>query len=941
MATSTQAQHVYRLFSRCGESPLATDTDNYGLLSRIVGGTVAKKLTHPWIVSLKRDAKHFCGGTIISNKYVITAAHCVSDRNVEATVIVCIGDHDFSVDESTERFFHIKKVTKHPNFNPSQPINYDIAVLELARSIKFDEKIQPACLPNPDDIFAAGSLCVALGWGRLQENGQLPTRLQQVALPLVEYKRCLHAMETLDGRLVFDTVVCAGFPEGGKDACQGDSGGPFLCQRSHGRWVLVGVTSWGMGCARKWDNNLMQVPGKRGSPAVFTDIQRLLHWVTTNLKYEQPTLTPYQVHCSVNSGFLRGTAGQIILPAAPQKYYLNNENCRWMIIVPQGKHILLTFTRFNLEWDYSCDLDYLAIYSKEIHLIGKFCGNVPPRPILVSNSDISLKFISDFQEYRTGFALSYLAVEPNFYPDSACGSVAVIFEEGEIQSMNHPQKYTRNANCHWVVYSPKTHTIKITFLVFEVEPSNGCIFDRVVVYHNVAGTVVAGKFCGFALPAPVLSTSNVMQIKFTSDTAGNYIGFRAVISFVPISTSIRKKTLGRGYSRPRNTQAAMETYDKVCGAAPVPPRFIHRSISEAEEAIPNSWPWQVSINCGGTHVCSGAIISERFVLTSASCVTERNEIHDVCFVIAGLHDLERSENSQKRLVKQVIVHPEFSPLLMDFDIALIQLEEGYRFSPYIQPICLPEAHSMVEPSTLCVVSGWDLKRDEEKSKKLQQLEVAVLPDDICNDYYPNFITERMFCAGTATSKSSVTCPGQPGAPLVCLSDDPGIYFIFGIVSWGVGCKENPKPGVYTNVSVFVEWIDEIVLADSTSPNEPGSTQDSYVTCKEDVMFLQSPGELKLVVSSQHKGFRCQLKIQAPKDHFIIIHFKHLHGSYAHNSLVIYEGASSNGTVKAELTKDEIPITITSVGPSLIIEATKADAPSELRVWFTYTFHSQH
>ncbi|XP_075044720.1 ovochymase-2 [Mixophyes fleayi] len=912
--------------SRCGESPLASEIDNYSLLSRIVGGTTAKKENHPWIASLKRDGKHFCGGTIVSNKHVLTAAHCVSDKHFELSAKVCIGEHDFTVAEPTEKIFSIKTVTKHPNFNPSRPINYDIAVLELEGHIDFDEKIQPACLPNPDDIFSTGSLCIALGWGRLKENGQLPTNLQQVALPLIDYNRCLTVMESVNQRLVFDTVVCAGFPEGGKDACQGDSGGPFLCQRNHGRWVLVGVTSWGMGCARKWDNNWKQLPRKRGSPAVFTDIQRLIQWVNANLNQEPPVLTAHQVHCSADNGFLRGTAGDIVHPKEPHKYYSNNENCKWTILVPKEKQILLTFSHFSLEWDYSCDLDYLAIYSNGNHLIGKFCGDDIPRPMLISDTNITLKFISDFQEFRTGFALSYLAIDPNIYPDSGCGSVAVIFEEGEIQTMNHPKKYNSNAKCHWIVHGPKYHFIKMTFLAFEVEPGYRCIFDQVVVYYDLAGTVLGGKFCGFLMPDPVLSTSNVMQIMFNSDSAGNFIGFRAAISFVPLS------------------------------------------------------------GCGQSHLYE----YPQFLLSLSRSSPIRNvgrpESRDVWIVVAGLHDQVLSENTQKRLVKQVIVHPKFSPLLMDFDIALIQLEERLQLNLYIQPICLPEAHSKVEPTKLCVVSGWDLGY-VEKSTKLQQLEVPVVLDEVCKDYY-GFITDRMFCAGTATDKASNPCSSVSGGPLVCLSDHTGIYFIFGIVSWGVGCKENPKPGVYSRVPLFVEWIEEIIRSvgelketelhakpryESISRNDDGplgdegqhdqpansqektlspdsdpssdssSLQNNYVACKDVLQSLQAPGELKLIANSQDnaKGFRCQLIFQAPEDHFIMLHFIQLNMSSNQNSLVIYEGISSNKTFKAQLTEDKIPSIIKSAGPALTIEATPSADNSELRIWLSYTFHNQN
>ncbi|XP_044126103.1 LOW QUALITY PROTEIN: ovochymase-2-like [Bufo gargarizans] len=948
--------------SRCGERPAANASVSYGLLSRIVGGTSAVKGESPWMVSLKRDGKHFCGGTIISDKYVLTAAHCVLEKNFEYQVSVSIGDHDFTVYERSEQRFAIKAVFKHPNFNPIRPFNYDLAILELVESITFDKDIQPACLPSPDDVFPTGTLCMALGWGRLQENGRLPSSLQKVVLPLIEYRRCLSIMETVDRRLAFETVVCAGFPEGGKDACQGDSGGPFLCQRSQGRWVLVGVTSWGLGCARKWADNILDPVERRGSPGVFTDIQRLLNWLSENLNQDKPDFPTYQVQCSTNDGIEKGTTGEILLPTGYRKYYSNNEKCIWTIIVPRGKHILLTFKSFNVEWDYSCDLDYLVIYSALGRLIGKFCGDVSPRPLLIADASITLKFISDFHEYKTGFSLFYQAVEPDTYADSDCGSVAVIFEEGEIQTMNHPHLYSSNANCQWVVHSPANYIIKITFLVFEVEPSEGCIFDRLVVYHDLQGTVVAGFFCGFALPDPVLSVSNVMQITFTSDYSSNYLGFRAVISFVLPSSPVKPE---KGNNQPRKNQDAMQHFDEGCGVSPLPPRFLYHNLIKAEEAMPNSWPWHVSINFGNKHVCNGAILSKTYVVTSANCVADREEFPSVGLIVAGLHDLESSINAQKRLVEYVIVHPDYNRLSKDYDVALIHVQRPFQYNAYVQPICLPDGHSRLEPSKLCVVSGWDL--NVELSTKLQQLEVPVLMDDVCKKYYDG-ITDRMFCAGVIAEEDNASCLAQSGAPLVCESA-PGTYVIFGIVSRGVGCNETPKAGVYSSVFLFIPWIMETILSvagvidtdsephhplfpldklsqqkallpDSPPSNDSSSSQDIYVTCK-DVLSLQSPGEIKLVASGQDgpEGGRCQLIFQAPEGHFILLTFKQL--SHEHYSLIIYEGASSNKTFKAQLMEEKIPTIMKSAGPVITLEASSTAQDSALHLWLSYSFHNQN
>ncbi|XP_077142779.1 ovochymase-2 isoform X1 [Ranitomeya variabilis] len=961
----------YGRLSRCGQRPAASESINYSLLSRIVGGTAAKKEECPWIASLKKDGKHFCGATIISDNRVVTAAHCLMDKNIEFSMRVFVGDYDFDMKESTEQSFHVQAVHKHPDFNSKQPYNNDVAVVELVGRIIFGRDIQPACLPSPDEEFPNGYMCDTLGWGRLEENGKLPNKLQQVSLPIIENKRCMSIMKTVDQRLNFNTVVCAGYPEGGKDACQGDSGGPFLCQRSHGRWVLVGVTSWGLGCARKWIDNFLRPPDKRGSPGIFTDIQRLHGWIITKLNQEDPHLPATQVRCSTTDGLLRGTAGEITHPRGSRRYYSNNENCVWRILVPEGNHILLRFHRFSVEWDYSCDLDYLGVYSSSGHLIGKFCGDIRPRPLLIPASNVTLKFFSDFQEFRSGFSLSYEAVEPNLYPDSECGSVPVIFEEGEIQSMNYPEPYSSNAICQWVVHCPPSHLIELTFLTFELESHEECIFDYVVVHHDLQGNMVAGKFCGFSIPDPIVSVSNVLQITFISDYAANYIGFCAVISFVlSKSRNINPETQDKNQPRKspdveedvshvspeiqRTSQQAAEDFNVVCGAPIKPPQFNSRSITIAEEAMPNSWPWHVSVSAGNKHMCNGAIVSEYTVLTSAFCVAEWKSLYDVCMIVAGLHDLEVSQHAQKRRVKQVSLHPE-----KNYDVALIHVDEPFQSGPYVQPVCLPDPQSTLEPSDLGVVTGWNLNK--KLFYKLQQQEVPILLDDICKKYYRG-LTDTMFCAGLVAEKNLA----QSGAPLVYMSNT-GNFIIYGVDIGGIGFNKKPKPGVYIRVPMFTQWIRERILSSDSGlqPQDPllppdqlydlsqqserpadngsGSVQDIYVPCKDDVS-LQSPGNIKLVAGGQDRPDcdRCQVVFRAPHNHNIVLNLMQLSSaSCDHCSLMVYDGESHNKTFKARLTKEKIPITMKSSGSAITIAVSGSAHGSELQLWLYYSFHEQN
>uniref|UniRef100_A0A8C0FVM7 Peptidase S1 domain-containing protein n=1 Tax=Bubo bubo TaxID=30461 RepID=A0A8C0FVM7_BUBBB len=245
-------------------------------------------------------------------------------------------------------------------------------------------------------------------------------------------------------------------------------------------------------------------------------------------------------------------------------------------------------------------------------------------------------------------------------------------------------------------------------------------------------------------------------------------------------------------------------------------RFIFSRIIGGEEAVPYSWPWQVSVQISDEHVCGGAVLAREWVVTAAHyfhrCVWEY-----------GPQELLAQENvgacylfqvGEKRSVKQYIIHPSFNKTTMDSDIALLQLAEPLEFNPYVGPVCLPAKEEAVQPSRVCVVTGWGAHeagmQSLEKGRKLHQLEVPILVLDTCQSYYinlPSKVTQRMICAGFPLEEGKDSCTGDSGGPLVCPSEDnSGFYTLHGITSWGLGCGEKSYPGVYTNVGVFVDWI---------------------------------------------------------------------------------------------------------------------------------------
>ncbi|RXM28822.1 Ovochymase-2 [Acipenser ruthenus] len=791
------------------------------------------------------------------------------------------------------------------------------------------DKVQPICLPHPDEVFKPGTLCTTTGWGRLKENGLLPDVLREVQLPILESEKCISVLKTFRRTMEGHSVLCAGFEEGGKDACQGDSGGPLVCQRESGIWTLVGITSFGMGCARSWINNISKSKPSRGSPGVFTDVALFLPWIQKTLIQEL---------CSATDGALIGIEGGIDYPEKPNQFYENNEMCVWSIHVPEEKYILLKFLRFDLEEDTSCNSDYLAVFAEADLLIGRFCGSVSPLPILIGSSSVTLKFMSDISNYRTGFSMTYKAVEPDSQLGSGCGSVAVLLAEGIIQSMHYPQLYNNKADCHWVIYAPENYAIELVFEDFELEQSTDCAYDSLKVYGDVAGSEEIATLCGLTIPPPVLSYENVLVVQFTSDNSHSYRGFRAAFSFISKAD--------------------------VCGMSLVPARFVFSRIVGGEEAVPNSWPWQVSLRVAGEHVCGGVIIKPDWILTAAHCLQGREKYSKLLVVVAGDHDISTEEpGEQKRSVKSIVLHPSYNDSSNDYDVALLRLDAPLQYNYYARPACLPENRQKVEPSSLCTVTGWGGRAIGESNKKLQQLEVPVLEPQACSQYYPDRTTERMFCAGFPLQEGKDTCMGDSGGPLVCHSEHSN-YIVYGITSWGAGCGKAQKPGVYASVPAFMDWIheqlnfatnipedvqkplnsmqpennsqekggqhemtDKTVLHMETSECLNTTDEVHFASGCQDVILLQTAGEVQSpsYPNNYPNDVSCQWRIIAPKDKIIKVEFKDFDistdGGNCSDFIAVYNGMSQDKNLKVKFCGDTKPCTLWSSGTALTVEFT--------------------
>ncbi|NXU52974.1 FA9 factor, partial [Turnix velox] len=238
--------------------------------TRVVGGSDSMRGEVPWQVHLvNSEGVGFCGASIINQKWLVTAAHCLQPGD---NVTAVAGEYHTNETDPTEQRREVVRILPHPTYNAAINKHHnDIALLELDQPLTFNSYVTPICLGNREftnSLLKLGMGTVS-GWGSVLFRGRPATVLQILKVPFVDRPTCLKSTSTT----ILQNMFCAGFSAGGSDTCGGDSGGPYTTE-IEGTWFLTGITSWGEECAK---------PGKYG---IYTRVSKYLKWIkeTTSLK---------------------------------------------------------------------------------------------------------------------------------------------------------------------------------------------------------------------------------------------------------------------------------------------------------------------------------------------------------------------------------------------------------------------------------------------------------------------------------------------------------------------------------------------------------------------------------------------------------------------------------------------------------------------------------
>ncbi|NXN27413.1 CTRL protease, partial [Nycticryphes semicollaris] len=243
-----------------------------------------------------------------------------------------------------------------------------------------------------------------------------------------------------------------------------------------------------------------------------------------------------------------------------------------------------------------------------------------------------------------------------------------------------------------------------------------------------------------------------------------------------------------------------------CGVPAISPlvQYSERIIN-GHNAVPGSWPWQVSLQTrSGFHFCGGSLINEEWVVTAAHC--EFNPYAHV--VVLGEYDLtSNSEYLQVKSVSRAITYPYWDPNTFHNDITLLRLSSPAQLGPRVSPVCLAPANLALPSNLQCVTTGWGRisTASQDMAPRLQQVVLPLISQSVCTQYWHNMITSSMICAGGVGASS---CQGDSGGPLVFQNGN--VWTLIGIVSWGNSQCNVHTPAIYTRVSQFRHWIESIV-----------------------------------------------------------------------------------------------------------------------------------
>ncbi|XP_026209336.1 hepatocyte growth factor activator isoform X1 [Anabas testudineus] len=371
------------------------------------------------------------------------------------------------------------------------------------------------------------------------------------------------------------------------------------------------------------------------------------------------------------------------------------------------------------------------------------------------------------------------------------------------------------------------------------EPETECYNSRGTAYRGVVGTAESGARClpwnsdllhdelhvGTVVASPLKGLGehaycrnpdgDKMPWCYTLNDNAISWEYCDVPSCVMAVSSSRKVNIFNVLPSPTPPTPTVPAKKPVCGKKHKKRLSVPRGrILGGNSALPGTHPWMAAIYIGQSDFCAGSLISSCWVLSAAHCFF-RNPPKSKLRVVLGQQNFNVTHPNTKTFGVAEYIFPKqfsvFNPTLHDIALIKLKKQDGrcVKKSPFIRPICLPDKNTTFPDNYCCTISGWGHMHEKaEGYSSLQEGGVRLIPHDTCRkpQVYGNHVTADMICAGLDGCVDA--CQGDSGGPLACVKDE--VSFLYGIISWGEGCGRSGKPGVYTKVANYVDWINSVI-----------------------------------------------------------------------------------------------------------------------------------
>nr|XP_051708491.1 polyserase-2 isoform X4 [Oryctolagus cuniculus] len=806
-------------------SLLAFNSDCGGSLVKIVGGMDTEEGKWPWQVSVRFRGLHVCGGSLIAAQWVLTAAHCILSRFHYS---VKMGDRSIH-NQNTSLVMPVRKIIVHSLFRRARTVKNDIALLHLLQPVNFTSAIQSVCIPSEILWVEAGTNCWVTGWGKTSQGGdsynahakRRDTASAGDSTPGTMISGC--------GHRILRIVGGAPAPErkwpwqvslqvNDKHVC----GGSLIAHQ----WVLTAGHC---------------IFGSRGT--ISDDIAlALLDFPVNYSTHIQPVCLPEKTFL-VPDGTTCWVTGWGKLEETGVGYQAKEESG---VTVPSPEHLgppkslrILEVTaapgspapagpagpRVRSAPTGRQDLEQAGTSLPE-ELFPRACGNrtmkivggspAPERrwPWQVSlrigyshfcgGSLITSRWVLSAAHCILRYADYMVQLGDRMLDGSSEQALMVpvqkiiIHKDFEAASLTHDLALLRLA--YSVNFSSYIQPVCLPGKSLTVKAGMLCWVTGWGQLSENGGGYRASEDSEVTLPSPepLAPPGHPKSLRILEGTAAP--GSSAPAG--PAGPRVRSAPTGRQDLEQAGTSPAVELFPRACGKRTM------RVVGGAP-ATKEKWPWQVSLQIHDEHQCGGSLIASRWVLTAAHCIFD---LEEYTVRLGGRMMHGDSEQAVVIPVADIVYPSDFDETTFSHDIALAVLAFSVNFSSYIQPVCLPEKSLKVKTGTLCWVTGWGQLSERVSTSLpiiLQEAELSIIRFKECKAIFQKTLIKfsRLVKTGSLcgyNSQGKDACQGDSGGPLVCELN--GSWIQVGIVSWGVGCGRQGLPGVYTEVSVYMDWI---------------------------------------------------------------------------------------------------------------------------------------